>query len=437
MIRFVDLFCGIGGIRLALENACKGLMLSSECVASSEIDSRATEAYSLNFNESPGGDVRKLTNLPCFDVLLAGFPCQPFSHSGVQRGFFDTRGTMFFEVARLLKESKPEAFLLENVQGLLTNDKGRTFSTILDTLDCLGYGVEWRLLNTCNFGVPQNRQRVYIVGLRGRTPKLTLLSDKGPPDSHAYKKMAQGLLFRESNYPKISVKDVLQSRVPAKYQCSREFKEMLSRVVGDDFTRLNGVRLIDYRNGNSIHSWELGLKGACTPKEVDFMNLLIANRRRHVFGRHQDGKKLTLSQIETFYPCEDVGDVIAGLITKGYLKKYDDKYDPVCGNMSFEVFKFLDPESISITLTSSDAFRIGVVQRNSPRRITPRECARLQGFPDDFLLHPDDRWSYKQIGNSVSVPVVQAVICDFLQNNFPFSGVNRKRSFKAKVERVR
>ena len=126
---------------------------------------------------------------------------------------------------------------------------------------------------------------------------------------------------------------------------------------------------------------------------------------------------LTLAQIQTFYQEEDILKVIASLKEKGYLKEKDGHFNPVCGNMSFEVFKFLDPVSISITLTSSDANRLGVVQNNRPRRITPRECARLQGFRDSFLVHPVDSFAYKQLGNSVSVPVIEAVMYDFLTQN--------------------
>ena len=154
------------------------------------------------------------------------------------------------------------------------------------------------------------------------------------------------------------------------------------------------------------------------------MNLLIQNRRKPVFGTHQDGKKLTLEQIETFYRDDDILEVIASLKQKGYLKEEDGRYNPVCGNMSFEVFKFLDPNSVSITLTSSDSNRLGVIQNNRPRRITPRECARLQGFPDSFRVNPNDRFAYKQFGNSVSVPVIQAVVEDFLKYNLSELGWN-------------
>jgi DNA (cytosine-5)-methyltransferase 1 len=147
------------------------------------------------------------------------------------------------------------------------------------------------------------------------------------------------------------------------------------------------------------------------------MNALISNRRKKSFGKHQDGKALTIEQIKTFYNRPSLEKTICSLIKKGYLRQVDGKYNPICGNMSFEVFKFLDPDSISITLTSSDAHKLGIIQNGKPRRITPRECARLQGFPDNFKLHPKDIAAYKQLGNSVTVPVIEMVITDFFAKN--------------------
>jgi DNA (cytosine-5)-methyltransferase 1 len=162
----------------------------------------------------------------------------------------------------------------------------------------------------------------------------------------------------------------------------------------------------------------LGIKGECNDLETEFMNELIANRRKKKFGTHQDGKKLNLDEIKTFFDHENLTEIMDSLIDKGYLKETDGRYNPVAGNMSFEVFKFLDPQSISITLVSSDAHKLGVVHNGRIRRITPRECARLQGFPDTFILHPKDVYAYRQLGNSVSVPVVREVVLDlFTQIN--------------------
>ena len=408
MIKFIDLFAGVGGIRLGVSQALSKQNIESKCVLSSEIDEKACETYQLNFGEHPSGDVKAIEEIEPFDFLLAGFPCQPFSYAGKRQGFGDTRGTLFFEIERILGKYHPKAFLLENVRGLYTHDEGRTFDTIMNKLHDLGYGTYDLILNSSDFGVPQNRVRLYILGILGETPKMTLKTNLGAADSHTYKKKKEKLR---------TVGDILECDVDPKYYCSSVFEDQLRSVVGNDLSVLHGYRMIDYRGGQSLHSWELGKKGKCSAQEINFMNLLILNRRKPIFGKNQDGKKLTLEQIKTFYTDDDILEVIESLKTKGYLKEENGKFNPVCGNMSFEVFKFLDPSSISITLTSSDSNRLGVIQGNRARRITPRECARLQGFPDSFIVNPSDPYAYKQFGNSVSVPVIEALVSDFLVQN--------------------
>lgn len=417
MIKFIDLFAGTGGIRLGFEQACKKHNIETKCVYSSEINKNACKSYELNFGHNPFSDITKVDTLPDFEFMLAGFPCQSFSYAGKQKGFGDTRGTLFFDVERLLKKYKPKGFILENVRGLTTHDKGRTFETIINSLKNIGYNIEYRLLNSSNFNVPQNRVRIYIVGILKKAFKLKIISDTGAVDSHKFKERnGQQSLFKTVKSIKV-VNDILEENPHKKYNCSAKFITQLKSVIGEDLSKLNGYRLIDTRNGNSIHSWELGIKGTCNKDEVAFMNLLIANRRKKIFGTHQDGKALTKEQIETFYKHKDFDSVTNSLLKKGYLSNYNNKYNPVCGNMSFEVFKFLDPESISITLTASDTNRLGVVQNGKPRRLTPRECARLQGFPESYKLLENDKAVYKQMGNAVSVPVIETLMNDLLENN--------------------
>ena len=415
MIRFIDLFAGIGGIRLGVTNALANHGIESQCVLSSEIYDKACETYELNYHEYPSGDIHDIVDVPPFDLVLAGFPCQPFSYAGKRQGFGDTRGTLFFEVERLISSYRPKAFLLENVRGLYTHDNGRTFQTIMNHLHDLGYGTYDLLLNSSDFGVPQNRVRLYILGIRDAQPNMTLVTNLGAVDSHAYRRDLQLDLFGGQHHAVVA--DILENEVDPKYICSDRFQQMLHTAVGDNLEILHGWRMMDYRGGQSVHSWDMGLRGECSEAEKRFMNLLIQNRRHPEFGREQDGKKLTLDQIRTFYHDEDIEQVANALIEKGYLKVQEGKYSPVCGNMSFEVFKYLDPQSISITLTSSDCNRLGVIQNNLARHITPRECARLQGFPDTFIVNPSDRFAYKQFGNSVSVPVIEALFNDFLDNN--------------------
>lgn len=421
MIKFIDLFAGIGGIRLGAVQALSEFGIDSECVLSSEINDKACQTYELNFGEYPSGDIHQIKDIEPFDLLLGGFPCQPFSYAGKRMGFGDTRGTLFFEIERLLSKFKPKAFLLENVRGLYTHDKGRTFNTIMKKLHNLGYGTYDLLLNSSNFGVPQNRVRLYILGILGETPKMSLVTDLGSADSHSYKKDVQlelDLFENEPIYRKKTVKDIIQKKVDKKYLCSDDFQQQLKNAIGKDLSKLHGYRLIDYRGGQALHSWDLGKKGECTKDEKMFLNLLVTNRRHPEFGKEQDGKRLSIEQMTTFYHKNNLPEILDSLLSKGYIQvNSEGKYNLVCGNMSFEVFKFLDPDSICITLTSSDCNRLGIIQRNKARRITPRECARLQGFPETFKLNPDDRFAYKQFGNSVSVPVIKAVISDLLNNN--------------------
>lgn len=172
-MRFIDLFAGIGGIRLPFEE------MGYRCVFSSEWDKAACDTYAANYGERPHGDITKIAaeDIPAHDLLLAGFPCQAFSIMGKMRGFEDTRGTLFFDVARILAHHRPAAVLLENVKQLTTHEHGRTFRTILATLDSLGYHVKWRVLNALDFGLPQKRERVIIVGFRDIAQHLRLSLD--------------------------------------------------------------------------------------------------------------------------------------------------------------------------------------------------------------------------------------------------------------------
>lgn len=162
--KFIDLFAGIGGIRLGFES------VGGECVFSSEWNAAACQTYEANFGEKPAGDITKVAanDIPDFDVLLAGFPCQPFSIIGDKEGFnHETQGTLFFEIERILKEKRPPAFMLENVRNFVAHDKGRTLKVVVEHLEALGYKVHWKVLNALDFGVPQKRERIIIVGFLG------------------------------------------------------------------------------------------------------------------------------------------------------------------------------------------------------------------------------------------------------------------------------
>jgi len=165
-LKYIDLFCGIGGFRIAAEKVFKKYQIAGKCVLSCDIDEHAKKSYFANFNEMPEGDITRLDNseIPDHDILFAGFPCQPFSIIGQQKGFEDTRGTLFFEIARILDAKRPKMFILENVKQLISHNSGNTFRTILAKLNDLGYYSDYHILNALNYGLPQKRERVIIVG---------------------------------------------------------------------------------------------------------------------------------------------------------------------------------------------------------------------------------------------------------------------------------
>lgn len=165
-LKFIDLFCGIGGFRVAFEEACEENAIHSECVFSSDIDKYAQDSYEANFGERPFGDITKIDekDIPDHDILFGGFPCQPFSIIGQMKGLNDTRGTLFFDIARIIKEKQPKAFILENVKQLVGHDGGKTLKVIVQSLKDLGYHVQYSVLNALDYGLPQKRERVVIIG---------------------------------------------------------------------------------------------------------------------------------------------------------------------------------------------------------------------------------------------------------------------------------
>jgi DNA (cytosine-5)-methyltransferase 1 len=303
--KFIDLFAGIGGIRLAYQN------LGGNCVFTSEWNNFAKKTYEANFGEVPFGDITKISekDIPDHDVLLAGFPCQPFSIAGVSKknalgrkhGFLDeTQGTLFFDIARILKHKKPKAFMLENVKNLVSHDKGNTFKVIRNTLIELGYSIHHQVLDGKHF-VPQHRERIIIVGFRKDIFKGE-----------------ENFKFPKLPEPKAKIKDILEKEIEPKYTLSDKL-------------------------------W-------------------------------------------------------------GYLQNYAAKHKAQGNGFGFGM---TDLDGISRTISAryyKDGSEILIPQDGiNPRRLTPRECARLQGFPDEFIIPVSDNQAYRQFGNSVTVPLIQAV----------------------------
>lgn len=319
--KFIDLFAGIGGFRLALQN------LGGKCVFTSEWDKEAKRTYKANFGETPFGDITKdetKNYIPDdFDILCAGFPCQAFSIAGKRGGFEDTRGTLFFDVAEIIKQKQPRAVFLENVKGLRNHNGGRTLATILNVLrNDLGYFVpEPEIINAKDFGVPQNRERIYIVGFHPST---------GINDFTYPKRSDEKVTFAD-----VKEKEV----VPTKYYLSTQYVQTLENHKARHESKGNG------------------------------------------FGY-------------AIIPDDGISNAI------------------VVGGMGRERNLVLDHRITDFTPTTHIK---GTVNREGIRKMTPREWARLQGFPDNYLIPVADASAYKQFGNSVAVPAIQATANEILK----------------------
>lgn len=406
-VRFIDLFAGLGGIRLGFESAFRNRGFNPNCVFSSEIKEYAIKAYRNYYqNADVAGDITKIptSDIPDFDFLLAGFPCQPFSAAGLGLGFEDTRGTLFFEIERILKDKKPYGFLLENVEGLVNHDKGRTLSIIVNHLKQLGYYVSYRLMDSKNFGLAQSRKRVYIVGSTDAHVSLDNFSEKSAV-----------------------LGDILESGLPA---VDSEFtKKLFSHFTPD---QVIGKAVKDKRGGaDNIHSWELGLRGETTQEHCNFLNQLLLERRKRKWAAEigidwMDGMPLTEVQISTFFKKDNLHDFLTELVDMGYLtlehpkKKENGRrildetkpkgYNIVTGKLSFEFTKILDPNNLAPALVAMDVSRLGIIDNGGLRRLSIREGQRLCGFPEDYdLSFLKESEAFDLLGNTVCVPVIKSI----------------------------
>ena len=309
---FIDLFAGIGGMRVAFQN------LGGKCVFTSEWDKNSQKTYYTNFGEMPYGDITKVneSEVPNHDVLIAGFPCQAFSIAGFKGGFEDTRGTLFFDVARIIGEKRPKAFFLENVKGLVSHDKGRTLKVILNTLrNDLGYYVpDPQIINAKHFGVPQNRERIFIVGFKSKSA-AERFSYPSP--------LGKTVTF-------LDVKE--ESEVSVRYYLSTQYLSTLEK-----------------------------------------------HRARHEAKGNGFGYAII--------PDDEIANAI---VVGGMGRERNLVYD-------HRLTDFVPQTKIK-----------GSVNRKGIRKMTPREWARLQGFPNKFKIVVADAQAYKQFGNSVAVPAIQA-----------------------------
>lgn len=419
MIKFVDLFAGIGGMRLGFEQACKKMQINAECVFTSEIKDSAIKVYKNNFAGSTiSGDITKISpdDIPDFDYLLAGFPCQPFSVAGKRRGFLDKRGELFFTIFNVLKTKKPAGFILENVDGLATHDNGNTLKTMIRKLKRLGFNVTWKILDASEFGVPQKRKRIYIVGHKSFHPRLDDFTSKFTPIG---KHIDHTAPVEETHFTKL---------------LSKKFSHL----------DLEGKFIRDKRGGcNNIHSWDFNAKGRVTNTQKNILNLLLKKRRYKKWCQAKgidwmDGMPLTLKEIRTFYNHPKLTSDLKYLVKKNYLrfehpkKKIKTKsgvakrvanldapkgYNIVTGKLSFPLTTILDPKKPCPTIVATEAGKIGISTKKGVRPITINEGLLFSGFPKRFRINDlSYQKSFDLLGNTVAPSVIKAITLNILND---------------------
>ena len=259
-LKYVDLFCGLGGFRLAIDKVCKERNFISDCVFSCDFDNDSQTSYQANFGEKPFGDITKIfeSDIPQHDILLAGFPCQAFSICGEQKGFEDTRGTLFFDIARILQAKRPNAFVLENVKQLVSHNQGKTLERILETLGILGYQVFYKVLNAIDLGLPQKRERVFIVGFRE----------------------PRNFVWHLNKMPMKTLKEVLETEVAGNYFASEKIKENRLRSVENKFIK-DDLTIWHENKGGNISP----LPYSCALRSGASYNYLLVNGERRLTER--------------------------------------------------------------------------------------------------------------------------------------------------------
>ena len=372
-MKFIDLFAGIGGFRYGLQKVEIESESSSDnesgasqhgqrafhCVWSNEWDKYANQIYAKHFRECDSRDIRTVDtkDIPDHDLLCAGFPCQSFSIAGKRLGFEDTRGTMFFEIARIIRDKRPRYFLLENVKGLLSHDEGKTFQTILGVLSDLGYEYQWQVLNSKNFGVPQNRERVFIVGHLRETSRPEVF-----PIGESYS------ISHQTKYAEQAGRSRISSTIDARYGSLRNAGETYLHYIG-------------------------GIRG-----------------KRDMWLKDDKQNSRNFSQGQRVYSSDGIASTIAG--NAGGLGGKTGLYAiPVLTPDRMEKRqngrRFKNDGDPAFTLTSQD--KHGVYDGLNIRRLTPIECERLQGFPDNWTEGISDTQRYKCLGNAVTTLVITEI----------------------------
>ena len=407
-MRYIDLFSGMGGMRVAIENIAKKEGFHVECVGSYEIKKSAIKQINYLFPNSFIDNVLNydFSQRKRIDLLLAGFPCQPFSKAGMGKGFNDERGNFIFNIFEILKYEKPRFFILENVDNIMTHDSGKTFDLIINELKKIGYNIDYRILNTKDFNIPQNRKRLFIVGDYLKEIKIG-----------------------ENKSQTKNFIEIMEKNVDTSYYDKDFTKIIISKYQNIEY--LSGKYLTDKRGGKkNIHSWDLNLFGKVMDEEKIVLNHILYERRKKEYSNElniewRDGMPMTVEQINKKLNLNNINYLISKLEEKKYLKKKLIKdniygYSIISGRLGFPFSCFINPNSVSNTLTAMETNKFGVIdsQNNVIRRITKREGLRLFGYPESYTFSNEltIKDCYDLLGNTLGVPIIEHIFQKIIKN---------------------
>jgi len=413
-LTYIDLFAGIGGFRYGIEAfQAAHPEYAFKCVKTADIKKIAIKTYNHNFHEENSEcDVRTIKNLPYFDILCAGFPCQPFSSAGKKEGLSDKgRGDLIYEVIRICKESSPEYLILENVSNIENIQKGEVLNKITKEFETIGYQVTCVTINSSQVGLAQDRKRIFIVGCRSKKPVITIRP-----------------------HPISTMKNIIVESDQAT-SLPEEFLAKLLSIPKED---LIGKSIKDKRGGESnIHSWDIDFHGKITTRQKTLLNTILLERRKKKWAAEKDikwmdGIPLSFKDIETFLKYEGLQADLNDLVEKKYLvleypkgvvngkrvpnEKLQIGYNIAKGKLSFPISKILHPDEYSPTLTATDSSKLAVFVGKTIRQLNETELKRLCGFPEIFSLPPGVN-KYDLFGNMVCPPVVTEILSSLIHRS--------------------
>ena len=420
---FIDLFSGVGGFRIALEK------LGGKCVGYSEIDKNAIEVYRNNFSSKEEvyfGDITKIEKLPKADIFVGGVPCQAWSVAGSKKGFDDPRGKLWEDCIRLVKKSKPKAFVFENVKGLYDPRNKSSLNLIINEFTKCGYDVFHKLLNAYDFGLPQNRDRIFIGGVHKKF-KINFNFPSPRESTIPLYKIFKDIKFNKDHLKKINFlpRDLFGERIPASRNRFQRENEL------NDF-----FIFCDTRNGHStIHSWDIR---KTSQKEKDICMTILKNRRKKIYGEW-DGNPLSYKDLIKLIPNLNKMDLDKLIEKKILVQEQNEKYELYHTKNSAGidgVYRVFLPQSEifstitatenrdyiatkSITGKNPDDYKMKFIKeiylKKKFRLITGRESARLQGFPEIFKIHKNEKIAKKQLGNAVPTNVVFYLVKELIK----------------------